>query len=163
MVRDLVYITRRTTYRELRDLLIATPHLRSYPLVTDDGAFGRGLYLKLFILKFLRRNYYIYLLLFIFKKFLYSFSGDKILLGSVARKYLHFLMTTHLGPVPSGNSLHAHASRLTRHKGNASELFGQFRRNSQLNLNSHLVLNDRNVCGNTLLSISPLHEDNRGE
>lgn len=37
MVSDVIYITRHTTYQELRDLLIATPHLRSYPLVTDNG------------------------------------------------------------------------------------------------------------------------------
>lgn len=39
MVSDVISITRRTTYKELRDLLIATPHLRAYPLVTHDGKF----------------------------------------------------------------------------------------------------------------------------
>ncbi|KAI1726742.1 voltage gated chloride channel domain-containing protein [Ditylenchus destructor] len=115
MVSDVVYVTRQTTYKELRELLIVTPHLRSYPLVTDDG--------------------------------------DKILLGSVARKYLHFLLTNHLGPDPS-----LLLNNRRRKNRNASELFGSFRRNSTVNLNS-VLLNDRNVCGNTLLSISPLHEE----
>ena len=37
MVTEVVYITKQTTYKALRELLISTPHLRSYPLVTDDG------------------------------------------------------------------------------------------------------------------------------
>jgi len=37
MVRDVVFITKLTSYKELRELLLATPHLRSYPLVTDEG------------------------------------------------------------------------------------------------------------------------------
>lgn len=39
MVRDVVYITRKTTYKELREILVATPYFRSYPLVTDGGYF----------------------------------------------------------------------------------------------------------------------------
>uniref|UniRef100_A0A915DLJ7 Chloride channel protein n=1 Tax=Ditylenchus dipsaci TaxID=166011 RepID=A0A915DLJ7_9BILA len=115
MVGDVVFVTRQTTYKDLRELLITTPHLRSYPLVTDEE--------------------------------------EKILLGSVARKYLHFLLTSHLGPDPV--LLMNNRRRKSR---NASELFGTFRRNSTVNLH-HTLLNDRNVCGNTLLSISPLHED----
>lgn len=41
MVRDVFYITKNTTYKELRELLISTPQLRSYPLVTDDGEWAR--------------------------------------------------------------------------------------------------------------------------
>lgn len=129
MVSDVVYVTRQTTYKELRELLIVTPHLRSYPLVTDDGE-----------LKWLSSEFKLRL-------------GDKILLGSVARKYLHFLLTNHLGPDPS-----LLLNNRRRKNRNASELFGSFRRNSTVNLNS-VLLNDRNVCGNTLLSISPLHEE----
>ncbi|PAV91735.1 hypothetical protein WR25_01022 [Diploscapter pachys] len=35
MLRDIVYITRDTTYRELREILLETSHLRSYPFVAD--------------------------------------------------------------------------------------------------------------------------------
>lgn len=41
MVSDVIYITKETTYKDLRELLIATPHLRSYPLVTDNGTSAR--------------------------------------------------------------------------------------------------------------------------
>lgn len=35
MIKDLYFITRDTTYRELREMLLETPSLRSYPFVTD--------------------------------------------------------------------------------------------------------------------------------
>ncbi|CAD6199746.1 unnamed protein product [Caenorhabditis auriculariae] len=47
MVKDLVFITRETTYRELREILLESPGLRSYPFVTDKksmtllGSVGR--------------------------------------------------------------------------------------------------------------------------
>lgn len=47
MVKDIVFITRDTTYRELREILLDTPTLRSYPFVTDKksmtllGSVGR--------------------------------------------------------------------------------------------------------------------------
>lgn len=79
-------------------------------------------------------------------------------MGSVARKYLHFLLTNQIGPEPG--ILQNHRRRKAR---NASELFGTFKRNSTNNLNAMnnniLLLNDRNLHGNTLLSISPLHDD----
>lgn len=37
MLHDVVFITKNTTYKELREILVATPYLRSYPLVTDNG------------------------------------------------------------------------------------------------------------------------------
>ena len=37
MVKDFAFIAKNTTYKELRDLLIATPNVRSYPLVNDKG------------------------------------------------------------------------------------------------------------------------------
>ena len=37
MITNLVFIAKNTTYKELRDLLIATPNVRSYPLVNDKG------------------------------------------------------------------------------------------------------------------------------
>lgn len=82
---------------------------------------------------------------------------SKILLGSVARKYLHFLLTSQIGPEPG--LLQNQRRRKNR---NPSELFGTFKRNSTNNLNAmnnNVFLNDRNLHGNTLLSISPLHDD----
>uniref|UniRef100_A0A158QNP8 Chloride channel protein n=1 Tax=Haemonchus placei TaxID=6290 RepID=A0A158QNP8_HAEPC len=127
MVKDIVFITRDTTYMELREILLETPNLRSYPFVTD------------------RRS--------------------MTLLGSVARKYLCYLLVKHLGPEP-GIQMHKRKSRT------ASELLhtiGQFRRGSNFNSNAthngtsqHGFLTDRNISGNTLLAHSPLHE-NQGE
>ncbi|TMS32433.1 hypothetical protein L596_000268 [Steinernema carpocapsae] len=115
MVHDVVCLTKTTTYKELRDILIATPHLRCYPLVTDIK--------------------------------------EKILLGSVARKYLNYLLTTHLGPDPSLMT----QRRRTR---TASEILGTFRRNSTVNMNN-VLLTDRNIAGNHLLAHSPLHDVRR--
>ncbi|KAK6054396.1 CBS domain protein [Cooperia oncophora] len=127
MVKDIVFITRDTTYMELREILLETPNLRSYPFVTDKRSMT--------------------------------------LLGSVARKYLCYLLVKHLGPDP-GIQLHKRKSRT------ASELFntiGQFRRGSNVNFNAinngtspQGFLTDRNISGNTLLAHSPLH-DNQGE
>ncbi|VDL71969.1 unnamed protein product [Nippostrongylus brasiliensis] len=120
MVKDIVFITRDTTYMELREILLETPYLRSYPFVTDKS--------------------------------------------NVARKYLCYLLTKHLGPEP-GIQMHKRKSRT------ASELLntiGQFRRGSNVNFNaingssSQGFLTDRNISGNTLLAHSPLH-DNQGE
>lgn len=71
MVKDMYYITRETTYRELREMLLETPTLRSYPFVTD--------------------------------------SRSMTLLGSVARKYLLYLIQRKLGPEPE---LFGHRRRL---------------------------------------------------
>ncbi|KAL6733311.1 hypothetical protein Aduo_003965 [Ancylostoma duodenale] len=126
MVKDIVFITRDTTYMELREILLETPNLRSYPFVTDKTSMT--------------------------------------LLGSVARKYLCYLLTKHLGAEP-GIQMHKRKSRT------ASELLntiGQFRRGSNVNFNTiggspqHTYLTDRNISGNTLLAHSPLH-DNQGE
>uniref|UniRef100_A0A914WW06 Chloride channel protein n=1 Tax=Plectus sambesii TaxID=2011161 RepID=A0A914WW06_9BILA len=38
MVVNVKYITKLTTYRELRDLLAEVPNLRSFPVVTDSGS-----------------------------------------------------------------------------------------------------------------------------
>uniref|UniRef100_A0A0N4ZZZ1 Chloride channel protein n=1 Tax=Parastrongyloides trichosuri TaxID=131310 RepID=A0A0N4ZZZ1_PARTI len=112
MIKDVVSITRSTTYGQLREILRETPHLRSYPLVTD--------------------------------------TENKILLGSVSRKYLIFLINTHCGYEQSvGNE--------KRKSKTASEIFGAYRRNSSTPNN---VLNDRSLNGSHLLSISPLHNDN---
>ncbi|KJH51392.1 CBS domain protein [Dictyocaulus viviparus] len=123
MVKDIVFITRDTTYMELREILLETPYLRSYPFVTDKRSM--------------------------------------ILLGSVARKYLCYLLSKNLGPEP-GIQIHKRKSRT------ASELLntiGQFRRGSNANFNAingsspHGFLTDRNISGNTLLAHSPLHDD----
>ncbi|VDN19328.1 unnamed protein product [Gongylonema pulchrum] len=112
MVHNVFCITKMTTYGELRELLVATSHLRSYPLVTD--------------------------------------LQSKILLGSVARKYLNYLLYEKLGP----------DSIIDKKRTNtASELLHHIRRNSLLNANS--LLTDRNISGNTLLANSPLHEEIR--
>uniref|UniRef100_A0A914HQ07 BHLH domain-containing protein n=1 Tax=Globodera rostochiensis TaxID=31243 RepID=A0A914HQ07_GLORO len=114
MVRDVVFVTKQTTYKELRELLICTPHLRSYPLVTDEE--------------------------------------ERILLGSVARKYLHYLLTSHLGPDPA---LLLHGSRRRKSR-NPSGFSNEAAAPAQHKMS---MINDRNVFGNTLLSISPLHDD----
>ncbi|CAG9529790.1 unnamed protein product [Cercopithifilaria johnstoni] len=112
MIHDVFCITKSTTYAELRELLLATPHLRSYPIVTD--------------------------------------SKTKILLGSVARKYLNYLLYEKLGS----------DSMIDRRRINTtSDLFNHIRRNSSRSTNN--ILTDRNISGNTLLANSPLHEDHR--
>ncbi|KAL3995618.1 Voltage gated chloride channel family protein [Acanthocheilonema viteae] len=114
MIHNVLCITKSTTYGELRELLLATPHLRSYPLVTD--------------------------------------SRTKILLGSVARKYLNYLLYEKLGP----------DSMTDRKRINTtSDLLLHIRRNSPLSTNN--LLTNRNISGNTLLANSPLHEDHDGE
>lgn len=35
MVKDVIYITKSTTYRELREILHFAPSLKSFPVVTD--------------------------------------------------------------------------------------------------------------------------------
>uniref|UniRef100_A0A0K0ERP0 Chloride channel protein n=1 Tax=Strongyloides stercoralis TaxID=6248 RepID=A0A0K0ERP0_STRER len=112
MIKDVVCITRLTTYGQLREILRETSHLRSYPLVTD--------------------------------------MENKILLGSVSRKYLIFLFNNNCGFEPS-------IITEKRKSRTASELFGAYRRNSGTPNN---ILNDRSLNGSHLLSISPLHNDN---
>ncbi|CAI2333487.1 unnamed protein product [Caenorhabditis sp. 36 PRJEB53466] len=126
MVKDMYYITRDTTYRELREMLLETPTLRSYPFVTD--------------------------------------SRSMTLLGSVARKYLLYLIQRKLGPEPE---LFGHRRRSRT----ASEIFSTIhnlrkysRRGSLATTGGHLsqanaLMTDRNISGNTLLPQSPLHED----
>ncbi|VDK18817.1 unnamed protein product [Anisakis simplex] len=116
MIRDVICITRETTYKELRDILLSTPNLRSYPLVTD--------------------------------------MKSKILLGSVARKYLNYLLLQRLGPDPT---LLCKERRRLR---TPSDLFAStFRRySSNYNTVTGTFLTDRNISGNTLLANSPLHE-----
>ncbi|GMT15335.1 hypothetical protein PFISCL1PPCAC_6632, partial [Pristionchus fissidentatus] len=54
MVKELYFISRNTTYKELRDLVIATPQLRSYPFVTDKES--------MCLLGSVSRRYLVYLL-----------------------------------------------------------------------------------------------------
>uniref|UniRef100_A0A0K0CUI7 Uncharacterized protein n=1 Tax=Angiostrongylus cantonensis TaxID=6313 RepID=A0A0K0CUI7_ANGCA len=85
-----------------------------------------------------------------------------ILLGSVARKYLCYLLSRHLGPEPG-------ILPQKRRSRTASELLntiGQFRRGSNFNFYApnngaltQTILTDRNISGNTLLAHSPLHDD----
>ncbi|KAK6732521.1 hypothetical protein RB195_016725 [Necator americanus] len=126
MVKDIVFITRDTTYMELREILLETPNLRSYPFVTDKTSMT--------------------------------------LLGSVARKYLCYLLTKHLGAEPGIQT----SKRKSRTASELLNTIGQFRRGSNVNYNavggplSQAYLTDRNISGNTLLAHSPLHE-NQGE
>ncbi|CAI5442764.1 unnamed protein product [Caenorhabditis angaria] len=127
MVKDLVFITRNTTYRELREiLLMSDKRIRSFPFVTDNESMT--------------------------------------LLGSVARKYLNYLLERKIGPEQEMFS--------KRRSRTASELFNTIqnlrkysRRGSNLGVNgsahnnTHQMLTDRNISGNTLLPQSPLHED----
>lgn len=78
-------------------------------------------------------------------------SGTKILLGSVARKYLNYLLYEKLGP----------DSMIDRRRtGTTSDLLNHIRRNSRISTNN--LLTDRNISGNTLLTNSPLHDDHGG-
>lgn len=87
-------------------------------------------------------------------------------MGSVARKYLHYLLTSHLGPDPA-LLLFGSRRRKSRNPSAFSE-FSLVRRNSAQSAlaaaaapaqHKMSLINDRNVFGNTLLSISPLHDD----
>ncbi|CAD5221057.1 unnamed protein product [Bursaphelenchus okinawaensis] len=98
MVKDVVYISRNTTYKELRELLISTPQLRAYPLVTNDE--------------------------------------ERILLGSVSRRYLNLLVSIKLGFDPALQKKRS-LNQIPMHIRNS---FGT------------------NLLGHTLLSSSPLHE-----
>lgn len=77
----------------------------------------------------------------------------------MARKYLSYLLTNHLGPDPALLFAHKQNNANRRSIRAASELFGTFTRRSFNNLNHLNVLNDRHITGNTLLSTSPLHEE----
>uniref|UniRef100_A0A915MQ33 Chloride channel protein n=1 Tax=Meloidogyne javanica TaxID=6303 RepID=A0A915MQ33_MELJA len=120
MVRDVVFITKLTSYKELRELLLATPHLRSYPLVTDEGE----------------------------RDVLFGLKKEKILLGSVSRKYLHFLLTDRLGPDPS---LLLHRSR--RRKGRPTTTTNMENTGENINLNNKRLdsISRRNVEAMRLL------------
>uniref|UniRef100_A0A915PPV4 Chloride channel protein n=1 Tax=Setaria digitata TaxID=48799 RepID=A0A915PPV4_9BILA len=125
MVKDVIYITKSTTYRELREMLRFAPSLKSFPVVTD------------------RKH--------------------KVLLGSVAKKYLVILMRRHLideefnsfsnrrTPVEIFNSI----KRLSRRQrsqpsaGNGATLLVP-------NVKEELA-DEGSIAGHTLLSISPLH------
>lgn len=128
MIQDVVYITKATTYKELREILRFAPHLKSFPVVTD-------------------------------KK-------NKILLGSVARKYLMLLLRRHFVDEHMNN-------RMARRT--PSDLFNTIRRlsrrsirrsgggsaeTSQQNTVRDELIDDRTISGNTLLAISPLHAPN---
>ncbi|VDK83855.1 unnamed protein product [Litomosoides sigmodontis] len=127
MVKDVIYITKSTTYRELREILHFAPTLKSFPVVTD-------------------RKY-------------------KILLGSVAKKYLTAIMRRQLigaefNPLSNKrtageifNSLKRSSLRLSRR-----ERHRQNQRNGSLQLNvEKKIPEEGSITGNTLLSISPLH------
>lgn len=63
----------------------------------------------------------------------------------------------HLGPDPSLLLANNHNRR--RSSRAASELFGTFTRRNSTQMLNNVMLNDRNICGHTLLSTSPLHEE----
>ncbi|MFH4974699.1 hypothetical protein AB6A40_001408 [Gnathostoma spinigerum] len=120
MTHDVVCLTRQTTYKELIDILNATPNLRAYPLVSDIDSM--------------------------------------ILLGSVARKYLNFLLMRKIGgsPVLSKNN----EDRKPR---GASEMISSILKNSSSNLSPD-VLTERHISGSALLANSPLlpsHSDTK--
>lgn len=39
MVQEVIFITKKTTYKELREILRLAPNLKSFPVVTDRGIF----------------------------------------------------------------------------------------------------------------------------
>ncbi|VDD94311.1 unnamed protein product [Enterobius vermicularis] len=133
MVKNVVYITKTTTYKELREILQSAPRLKSFPVVTDHKY--------------------------------------KILLGSVARKYLIVLLKRYAAEEFGG--------RLTKKR--TTDLFSSIKRSSmRLSRRSsrrsvtegtprHSVIKEETVdersvggtiTGNTLLAISPLHAPN---
>lgn len=82
MVKNVVYITKTTTYKELREILQSAPRLKSFPVVTDhSNLFYCSLHEDLIALFFMKCH----ILNFLFLEY-------KILLGSVARKYLIVLL-----------------------------------------------------------------------
>ena len=76
MVKDIIYITKETTYKQLRAILLETPQLKSYPFVTDRRLFS-----------------------FFFTKI--KALDSMTLLGSISRKYLTHLLSKKLGPDPA--------------------------------------------------------------
>uniref|UniRef100_A0A7E4UQV7 Chloride channel protein n=1 Tax=Panagrellus redivivus TaxID=6233 RepID=A0A7E4UQV7_PANRE len=79
---------------------------------------------------------------------------DMILLGSVSRKYLHYLLLHRVGPDPG--LLRAHFATAE----NPQQTLNR-KRSSTGNLLANVILTDRSLSGNTLLSTSPLHQDFR--
>ncbi|VDM07706.1 unnamed protein product [Wuchereria bancrofti] len=129
MVKDIIYITKSTTYRELREILRFAPTLKSFPVVTD-------------------RKY-------------------KILLGSVAKKYLAVMMRRQLidaefnpfsnkrTPAEIFNSIKRSSLRLSkrqRSQSNGGNSAASLVPDAKENLPD-----EGSITGNTLLSISPLH------
>ncbi|VIO94440.1 Uncharacterized protein BM_BM1825 [Brugia malayi] len=129
MVKDIIYITKSTTYRELQEILRFAPTLKSFPVVTD-------------------RKY-------------------KILLGSVAKKYLAVMMRRQLidaefnpfsnkrTPAQIFNSIKRSSLRLSkrqRGQSNGASSAVPLVPNAKENLPD-----EGSITGNTLLSISPLH------
>ncbi|VDM28495.1 unnamed protein product [Toxocara canis] len=130
MIKDVVYITKSTTYRELREILRFSPHLKSFPVVTDRKS--------------------------------------KVLLGSVAKKYLMALMRRHLlaeqldrvarkTPSDLFNTLKRSSMRLSRR---ARRSAPDENDKQEINKEKEELLDDRSISGNTLLAISPLHAPN---
>ncbi|VDO27268.1 unnamed protein product [Onchocerca flexuosa] len=134
MVKDVIYITKSTTYRELREILHFAPTLKSFPVVTDRK--------------------------------------DKILLGSVAKKYLIVMIRRHLfdaefnlvsnrkTPGEIFNSIKRYSMLLPKKQRSHSAGRHSLGKNGERllvpNANEKLS-NEGSITGNTLLSISPLH------
>ncbi|TMS32436.1 hypothetical protein L596_000270 [Steinernema carpocapsae] len=134
MIQEVIFITKSTTYRELREIMKFAPHLKSFPVLTDVKS--------------------------------------RILLGSVAKKYLLLLMRRHLIEAPSVrsgrrtpaeifNHIRRTSMRLSRRQAanrrSDRSLAESEKSKNLLDVANDETLNDISVTGNTLLSISPLH------
>ncbi|CAB3403791.1 unnamed protein product [Caenorhabditis bovis] len=129
MVKDIVYITRDTTYRELRQILLETPTLRSYPFVTDKQSMT--------LLGSVGRKYLVYLL--------------QKRLGPEPELYSHRRRSR------TASEIFSTIQNLRKHSRRGSSLNNAISHHTS-NGHSQ-VLTDRNISGNTLLPQSPLHEE----
>ncbi|VDM78730.1 unnamed protein product, partial [Strongylus vulgaris] len=146
MVCDVIYITKDMTYREMKEILQMAPHLRSFPIVTD-----RGKPLQKYTLRL----------------------KSKILLGSVAKRYLTMLLRRHvlvtqqesrtsarMTPADIFNTIRRTSMRLSKRSSTRRSKDSRENDSTKSDPDQLEVVTDRTYSGNTLLSISPLHAPN---
>ncbi|CAJ0963329.1 unnamed protein product, partial [Mesorhabditis belari] len=134
MIKDIIYITKETTYKELRAILLETPQLKSYPFVTDRHSMT--------LLGSVSRKYLTHLL----SKKLGpdpAFANKRVFTPS---EILNTLRNR-----SSSSNLLSLGRNLSIPNTNTNPL-------SLRNSWSAGFLTDRSISGNTLLAHSPLHE-----
>ncbi|EJW72632.1 hypothetical protein WUBG_16461 [Wuchereria bancrofti] len=143
MVKDIIYITKSTTYRELREILRFAPTLKSFPVVTDRIHELRAI--GVFVGKFRIQN----------------------IAWICSKKYLAVMMRRQLidaefnpfsnkrTPAEIFNSIKRSSLRLSkrqRSQSNGGNSAASLVPDAKENLPD-----EGSITGNTLLSISPLH------